>query len=214
MTRTSTVVKIQYAGDGSTSSFTVPFVFYDDDDPQVISTVDSTAVDTNLVRGTHYTISGGDGAAGAIAMVTSPNDSTPASGETLTIKMNLPDTQPTGLPTGGPLPAATIERMIDKVVALVQQTQEQLDRSLLLKEGSGITGITVPDPVAGKSLVWDSTAAFLENATPTEGGSLTIPVTLANGGTGATTAAGAKTNLGLDDVDATIALAKFNHGGL
>ncbi len=214
MTLTTVTVKVQYSGDGSTASFVVPFKFWDNDDLKVILTVDSTNVDTTLTRGTHYTVTGGNGTTGAIAMVTSPNDNTPASGETLTIKSNLPKLQDTRLPAGGEFPSASVEQELDQIVRLIQQGEEKLSRALVLQEGTAFEDVTVPDPVAGETLIWDPTGLFLINATPASGGSLTLPLVIAEGGTAAITAAAARTNLGLDGFQTAQSLALFHHGGL
>ena len=215
MTLTTTISKSPlYDGDGSTSNFAVPFVFWDDDDLKVILTVTATMVDTTLTRGTHYTVTGGNGTTGDIAMVTSPNDNTPANGETLLIKSDRPNTQPTSLPAGGPFPSAAVEQVEDQTVRLVQQGEEVLSRSLTFSEGSATKDIVFPEPSAGASIRWNTAADALEVATATDGGDITLPVPVADGGTGAATAAAARTNLGLDGFQTAQSLALFHHGGL
>jgi len=162
MTLTSTTNKVQYSGDGSTVSFAVNFVFWDADDLRVILT--TGGVEEVWVRGTQYTVSGGDGSTGTVTVSTSPTDYTPASGTTLTIKSNLSDVQNTFLPLGGEFPSASVEEQFDKIVRLVQQKDEELDRSLKFAESSATTGKTVPEPSDGKVLGWDSTT--LANLTP------------------------------------------------
>ena len=90
----------QYAGDGSTITFSVKFDFWDDDDVQAILT-DSSGSETIWTRGTQFTLTGGSGDTGTLTVKTSPIDYTPATGETLTLKSALANTQPTALPTGG-----------------------------------------------------------------------------------------------------------------
>lgn len=215
MALTTLTVKVQYPGDGSNAGpFPIPFVFWDDDELKLISTVDSTNVDTDLTRGTHYTVTGGNGETGSFTMVTSPNDNTPATGETLTLKSDVPNTQPTELPAGGDLPSGAVELQLDQTVRQIQQLLETLGRSLKFSEGSATEDIVFPEPSAGASIRWNTAADALETATATDGGDITLPVPVADGGTGATTAAAARTNLGLVDIDTAIALAKFHHGGL
>lgn len=129
MTLTATTNRVQYDGDDSTVSFPVTFIFWDLDDPLVVLT-DSSGVETTWVRGTQYTMAGGSGATGTLTVVTSPTDYTPATGETLTIKSNLANTQPTSLPAGGPLPSGTVEQQLDQIVRQIQQLAETLGRGL------------------------------------------------------------------------------------
>lgn len=132
MTLTSTTLKNQYAGDGSTVSFSVTFVFWDSSDLRVVLTNDSTGTETEWTEGTQYEVSGGDGGEGTLTVNTSPTDYTPASGETLTIISNRDDTQPTSLPLGGEFPSTSVEQALDQAVRLVQQLVEEVGRCLKL----------------------------------------------------------------------------------
>ena len=100
MTLTATTNKVAYSGNGSTTSFPVTFIYWDNSDVRVILSNNTTGVETVWTNGTQYTLTGGDGATGTLTIDTSPTDYTPATGETLTIKSNLPDTQSTSLPLG------------------------------------------------------------------------------------------------------------------
>lgn len=128
MTLNATTVKVPYNGDGSTTEFPVTFVYWDADDVRVILT-DASGADTDWTRGTQYELDDGDGGTGTVTVNTLPIDYTPASNTKLTILSNLPDTQPTSLPTGGALPSASIERQLDQIVRLIQQRSEELDRT-------------------------------------------------------------------------------------
>lgn len=152
MTLTSTTNKVQYNGDGSTTAFPVTFVFWDNADIKAILK-DANGVETTWVLGTQYTLSGGDGATGTLTVETSPTDYTPASGETLTIKSNLTDTQDLSLAVGGPLPTATIEERLDKNVRLIQQKDEEIDRKIGFSETSTASPGSVPDPVSAIRLI-------------------------------------------------------------
>ena len=87
MTLSSTTNKVAYAGNGSTTSFSVTFIYWEDSTVKVILSNDTTGVETTWVDGTQYTLSGGDGSTGTLTVDTSPTDYTPASGETLTIRL-------------------------------------------------------------------------------------------------------------------------------
>ncbi len=200
MTLSATATKVQYAGDGSSFSFPVQFVFWESNDLRLVLSVDATGVETVWTRGTQYTVSGGNGSTGTVTVVTSPTDYTPAAGETLTIKSNLANLQNTSLPVGGALPSATLEQQLDKMVRMLQQRGEELDRALTLPESSAFTGLTIPDPESGKILRYKADLSGFEAITFGEfaeaGGSVVpVPIGVSDGGTGATTVAAALTAL-------------------
>jgi hypothetical protein len=200
MTLTSTIVRDQFNGDGAQTAFPTTFVFWDEDDLQVIHT-DTASVETTWVRGTQYSVTGGNGFTGTVTVSTSPTDYTPASGETLTILSNLFDTQPTSLPAGGPFPSPSVELRFDQIVRLIQQRAEEVGRAIKLRVSSTLTGVEVPDPVSGQFLRGNATNDGFENATITGQGAIGLPVAIADGGTGATTAAQARSNLTADPDD-------------
>jgi len=129
MTLTSTITRVQYDGDDATVAFPVTFVFWSNSDLRVVLT-DADGIETDWVYGTQYTLSGGSGATGTLTVSTVPTDYTPALGETLTILSNLPLTQPTALPLGGPFPSVSVEQQMSQIVRMVQQLSERLGRTL------------------------------------------------------------------------------------
>ena len=130
MTLTASTSRVQYNGDDDTVSFAIPYITWDEDDTEVILT-DSSGVETVWVRGTQYTISlTSPPATSTLAVIVTPTDYTPATGETLTIISNLPNTQPTDLPVGGALPSTSVEQQLDQTVRQIQQSEEAIGRSL------------------------------------------------------------------------------------
>lgn len=200
MTLENTTNRVQYSGDGATVLFPITFVFWSANDLQVTH-ADVNGVETTWTRGTQYTITGGSGATGALTVVTSPTDYTPAGGspaETLTIKSNLPNTQPTALPLGGALPTPSLERQLDQMVRQLQQFGETSGRSITLNISSTETNVTIADLTgnAGKILRVAAGENALDLVTIVGDGEITLPVTLDNGGTGAATAPLALSNIG------------------
>ncbi len=170
----------------------------------------ANGTETIWVVGAHYTLTGGSGATGTLTVKTSPTDYTPATGETLTITSNLDDTQGTSLPEGGPFPSSSVEQQLDKIVRLIQQKAEALGRAIKLPISSTNTDLAIPDPSASKFLRWNAGATALENADISGSGSIGVPVTVAEGGTGATTAAAARDALGLGRVLTAQRLTLYN----
>lgn len=195
MSLSSTTVKVSYAGDDSTVSFPVTFVFWDDTDIKaILRAADGT--ETVWVLGTQYTLTGGSGATGTLTVDTSPTDYTPLTGQTLVIKSARANTQPTAFPLGGAFPSTSAERALDQLTRLIQQRGEEVDRSVKVSESSPSSSITVPEPDAGKFLAWNTAETNLENKSVADFSAVALPLSVANGGTDAATAADARTNLG------------------
>lgn len=124
MTLDSTTSKVQYTQSGSTTEWPVPFKFLDNDHLIVITTVDG--VDTTLVLDTDYTVAGaGDDEGGTVTI--SP---AVASGTKVTIYRWLELLQPTQLTTAGGWYPPVHENVFDRLTMMIQQGQEQIDRSL------------------------------------------------------------------------------------
>ena len=157
-------------------------------------------------------------ATGTVTVSTSPTDYTPAIGTRLTIRSALPNTQPTSLPAGGPFPSAAVEQRFDQNVRLIQQLAEEVTRTIQLAVTSTNSGVVIPEPEASKFLRWDALADNLENADITSAGSIGIPVTVAEGGTGAdlsglATGALVKMNSGQTALEAAVADTDFMKPG-
>ena len=136
MTVSSTTNKVSANGDGSQTVFPYSFKIFDQDDLTVILRNASGGETTQTIT-THYTVSGvGSASGGNVTMGTAP-----ASGESLTIIREQPLTQGLDLVPNDPFPAASFEDQLDKLTFMVQQHQEELDRSV---KGSKTTTITNP----------------------------------------------------------------------
>ena len=136
MTVSSAVNKVSFNGDGSQTVFAYSFKIFDEDDLTVILR-NSSGGETTQTISTQYSVSGvGNASGGNVTMVTAP-----ASGESLTIIREQPLTQGLDLVANDPFPAASFEDQLDKLTFMVQQHQEELDRSV---KGSKTTTITNP----------------------------------------------------------------------
>ena len=161
MTISTTTIKNSYSGNGSTSVFNYTFKITDDDDIQVIIR-SSSGTETIKTKTTHYTVAGVGNSSGSITF-TSGN--IPANGETVVLRRVTPQTQGMDLIENDPLPAETLENAFDKVTSIVQELQEQLDRSIKVSKTATITTPEITDDAsarAGKLLGFDSTGNVLD----------------------------------------------------
>jgi hypothetical protein len=162
VTLSSTTVKKQYDGDDSTTEFPTTFEFFLNSHVTVIHT-DSDGTDTTWVEGTQYTLTGVDLAAGGT--VTTKTGFTVATGEKLTIKSTVPETQLTDLIAGGNFSSVSVEDALDLITRLVQQHSEEFSRTIQFGDTSTWEGedVDFPDPVASQVIGWNSDADGLTN---------------------------------------------------
>lgn len=154
MTISSTTSRWSYEGNGATTAFSYTNLIFASTDLKVY-------LDGEL-QGSGYTVSGvGEAPGGNVTFSVAPDD-----GAEVVIVRRVPNTQPTLLPSGGPFPAKSVERMSDRATIGVQQLASDLERTVTLAEGSAAApDLTLPDPVAGKALKWNDAGDGLENST-------------------------------------------------
>jgi len=137
MTVSSTTVKNSYSGNGSTTQFAYGYKIFADSDLIVIIRTDSTGVETVKTLTTHYTVSGAGDASGGNVTFTSGN--TPASGETVVIIREVPQTQAIDYIANDPFPAESHEEGLDRGTMTTQQVQEELNRAIKLSRTNTMT---------------------------------------------------------------------------
>ena len=157
MTISTTITKNSYVGDGSTTEFTYNFKISDEDFIQVIIKVTATGAETVKTKTTHYTVAGVGNSGGGTVTFTAGN--IPASTDTVILRRVTTKTQGMDLIENDPLPANTLEDAIDKNLAISQELQEELDRSIKLSRGNTMTSTeftTIAADRASKVLAFDS----------------------------------------------------------
>lgn len=125
MTVSNTTVKASYQGNGSTRTFSVPFPILSADHLRLVVT-DADGWEQDIVA--DYALSD-DLATLTYPTVESEQDPLP-SGYTLTIVRTTPQTQELDLHASTTLDAEQLEAAYDKIVLMVQELKEQLDRAL------------------------------------------------------------------------------------
>ena len=154
MTIPTLTIKNSYNGDGSVTAFNYTFKITNEDDIEVITRT-SAGTETVKVLTTDYTVSGvGNAGGGTVTFVTAP-----ASGLTVILRRDTPQTQGLDLIENDPLPANSLEDAFDKLTSITQELQEENDRSIKLSRTNTMTSteFTVgASDRANKILAFDS----------------------------------------------------------
>ena len=130
MTISTTIIKNSYNGTGSQDVFAYTFKISSTADMQVIIRA-STGTETVKSLTTHYTVSNAGNASGGNVTFTSGN--IPSNTETVILRRNTTQVQALDLVENDPFTADSVEGAFDKNLALVQELQEQVDRSIKIR---------------------------------------------------------------------------------
>ncbi len=166
MTISSTTNRAQFNCNGSTTSFPFTFKYVEASDLQVYLHNTVTGAMTLLTLNVDYEITPAiPGPGGTLSFLGTYLSSPPVSGYTLTILRFIARTQEVDFINGDSLDENNIEGMGDKLTMMVQDLDERIGRAVTVPPSSGISNISVPDPVAGAFLRWNLSGDGLENAT-------------------------------------------------
>jgi len=154
MTISTTIIKNSYSGNDSTTVFAYAFKIATTADIEVIIR-SSAGVETTKTLTTHYSVSGaGVATGGNVTMVAAP-----ATGETLFLRRSTTRTQAVDLVENDPFTADSVEGAFDKNLAISQEVQEELDRSIKVSKTNTITSSEFTDSAtdrANKTLGFDA----------------------------------------------------------
>lgn len=158
MSLSTTIDRVTYAGDNTTTSFSFGYKFYNDSDLIVIIKTNSTGAETVKTLTTHYTISGTKTDGIYLSGANIVFGTAPLSSQTVIIYRDIPVTQEFELTENGKIPADNLEKQLDKITAFVQRTKNKLNRSVSLPEGyTGSFDTQLPPiPEANKAIVFNS----------------------------------------------------------
>jgi microcystin-dependent protein len=128
MTIETTQTRVDYSGNGVTTAFAIPYDFFGLDELRVILRT-AAGAETLWVRGVNYTVTGGSGGTGTLTATVAP-----ATGTTLVIRRDTDRLQTADYVSNDDFPAETHELVADRAVAMVQELEEQLGRTLRVAE--------------------------------------------------------------------------------
>lgn len=155
MTIQTTQSRITYAGDNVSTTFNIPFEFFLNSDLTVIKQVTSTGVQTTLVLGTDYNLSGaGTPSGGVLTKLTGAL----LSGEVLAIFLNPPITQQLHYVSNNPFPSSTTEQSLDRLTQISQRLSDRIGLALTAPDGDAVAPTSMPAAIirANQYLVFDS----------------------------------------------------------
>lgn len=192
MTVATTTSRVAYTGDGVTVAFAVPFPFFDASDLLVIERTIADGAEATKTLNVDYTVAGGGGSTGTVTAGSAP-------GATVqwVILRATPLTQLIDYVSNDGFPAETHEDGLDRAAMRDQEVQEKLDRTLKFPIGDADTlDPALPSSVdrAGKVLGFDANGNPVAVEEIPEG-SVSLPLAIADGGTGASSASAARTAL-------------------
>jgi len=138
MTISTTIIKNSYSGDGSNRTFTYGFKIADEDFIEVIVKTNATGAESVRSIGTgstNYAVTGvGEASGGSVIFVTAPTNL-----ETVVLRRSTTQTQALDLIENDNLPANSIENAFDKNLSIIQELQEQIDRSIKISRANTMT---------------------------------------------------------------------------
>lgn len=195
MTISTLIRKTIVAGNGVLTSFNFGFQLRSAADLQVYYT--DAANNVTLLASNLYVVNLNPVPAGQLwanggSVTYSPAGSAIAIGTSLTIVRTVALLQSSSLINQGGYYPNTVEQALDILTMEMQQLSETISRSLTLPVSSSATAV-LPFPLANAALGWDPTGTFITNIL--SAGGIAIPVSIAQGGTGAANQAGALANI-------------------
>jgi hypothetical protein len=182
--------KAQYSGSAGTGPYDFSFEVLDEGDVAVY--LNSTL----LTLTTDYAVTINLDGTGSVTLVAAATGT-----DVVTIIGARNIERSTDFVTGGDFLADSINQELDSLTIYVQQLWEQSIRTFKFDPYAEVNGVSLslPTPVSDYLIGWNATGTALQNKSiaTVEPGSITLPLDVAQGGTGSDTPAEARAALGL-----------------
>lgn len=185
----STTNRLTYAGDGSSTIFGFGYYFFTQADLQVYL-YDTVAGGATLqTLNTNYSVSGSPNSNGVYPSGANVVfNSSPSSTQQVVIFRNPSEVQNYALQQNGLISSTALVQQLDYLTLLCQRLEDQVSRAVVLPDGSAATF----NPALPNGVAFNPGSALLVNQSSTgwafglagSGGSITYPITIAQGGTG------------------------------
>lgn len=144
-----TAPRNQYTATSGQTVFTVSFEFFENADLKVYKN------NTLQTITTHYTVTGAGVTGGGSITLTSGA----TAGDIITIVRDIPVKRVTDFPTSGPFNISALNAELDKIIAMVQEREDDITRVVQLSETDTSTSLALPVAAsrASKVLGFDAT---------------------------------------------------------
>lgn len=173
MTISTEPAPLSYDGDDTTDEFPITWKYFAKS--HVVATLrDAAGDETVWVLNTDYTLTAAGVDAGGTLTATTP----PATGETLVLTLEPPNTQAVSLPLGGHFPSTSVEDGLDLSAQRDSKIDNVLDRTFRVPKTDTQSADDLILPIdserASKFMAFDANGGPIASSGPT--GSSTIPV--------------------------------------
>jgi hypothetical protein len=155
-----------YACNGVTDDFAIPFKWYEQSDIKVIKKTVATGAESALTLNVDYTITGGT-LDDNTQQYTGGNvhfAAAPASTFEIWVYRKVSEIQDYDYNTTGPFPASSHEAALDKLTAMIQHFRFLFSRALLFKKTSDFSDVEFPELEASTVIVVNDDGDGLECA--------------------------------------------------
>jgi hypothetical protein len=166
MSVTNQTNKTHGTGNGSKQDYDFDFKIFDATEIYVYLIAANGTVTGPLSLNTDYTVSINDSTEGGTVTFTTA----PTAAQTWFIKRVVPFTQTAVIPSEGTLPGKQIENQLDLMMMALIQVNETVGRGITIPPTFLGSNPTLPLPVTGYLLGWDSLGNIINYAMPTGGG--------------------------------------------